>query len=669
MANRISIEITNRRIFADGMDFGDTGPYERLDGWALFQVDPGAPAQAGITDLDKAPVNADGMVECASEICILRPVDPGRGNGRMVFDYGNRGNKRLVQYFNDAPATNDPIAPAHAGNGYLFRRGYTVVWGAWQGDLLPGSGRMTLCLPVAGTEDDPVTGLVRSEFIATGLGQTTFPLSGWIATRSHPTVSRDTSKARLTRRRYPGDPREEIAADAWSFARTEGGLGMDFQGAETAVVASDSHIHIPAGFEPGWIYELIYTGKDPLVMGLGHLVVRDLASFLKYDRSAANPLAAHGIEKAYCFGRSQTGRCIRDAIWRGFNADESGRRVFDGVLSHVAGAGKMWLNHRFANAVVPGGQQYEDHDNIADSFPFAYSESTDHLTGEIDAICKRPRTDPLIMHSQTGTEYWQRRGSLAHTDSRGNDLEPPESVRIYFWSSAQHVGDPNMGAPKRGVCQNLQNVVRTSMLFRAMLDNLDRWATDGTPPPDSRYPRRSDGTLVTMEEWRKQFPAIPAHALPREPNRMPLFDYGPRARDGLLTVIPPDLRDAEGYQVLVPAVDADGNDIAGIRAPMVEAPLATYTGWNLRARPFGEGAMHEFSGSTVPLPETDAVRRATGDPRRSIEARYGDAEGYVRAIKAAARSLIENRLMLEEDLERTVEQAKGWNAPRHDVRI
>ncbi|MDG2284918.1 MAG: alpha/beta hydrolase domain-containing protein, partial [Alphaproteobacteria bacterium] len=312
---------------------------------------------------------------------------------------------------------------------------------------------------------------------------------------------------------------------------------------------------------------------------------------------------------------------------------------------------------------------YEDHDNISDSFPFAYAESTDHLTGLTDAICKRPDTDPLIMHSQTATEYWQRRGSLVHTDSRGIDLEPPENVRVYFWSSAQHVGDPRQGAPKRGVTQHLGNVVQTSMLFRAMLDSLDRWATDGTPPPDSRYPKRSDGSLVTFEKWRERFPIIPGHTIPKEPNTLALYDYGPDARDGVQTVIPPEVQDAEGYAVLVPMVDADGNDVPGVRPPMVQAPLATYTGWNLRAWPFGVGAMHEFSGSTVPLPETEAVRAATGDPRVSIEARYGDADGYIAAIEAAARALIKDGLMLEEDLEQATALAKNWGAPRHDVRF
>jgi len=198
------------------------------------------------------------------------------------------------------------------------------------------------------------------------------------------------------------------------------------------------------------------------------------------------------IEKAYAWGRSQTGRCLRDFVYRGFNADAGGRKVFDGILPHVAGAGRMWLNHRFANADVSGGQQYEDHFNPADTFPFSYAETTDHLTGRRDAILKHPETDPLVIHTQTSTEYWQRRGSLAHTDTRGNDLPQPAGVRIYMWASSQHFADPLPKKPERGVCQNYLNPVATSMLFRAMIDAMDRWATTGAPPPDSRIPRRAD---------------------------------------------------------------------------------------------------------------------------------------------------------------------------------
>ena len=674
MRNRIAIDILERAAFADGHEFAGAGAYERLVGRARFAVDPEAPAQAGIVDLDKAPRNGDGLVAFTADLHILKPADPARGNRRLFFDYGNRGNKRAVQYFCDAPACNDPATLEHAGNGYLFRRGYTVVWGAWQGDLLPGDGRMILTLPVASEGGQPITGPVRTEFIVAQEGQTTLPLSGWVSTRGHPAVSRDPAKARLTRRRYPDDARTEIAPEAWQFARVETGVGLDFQGAEQAIVDSDTHIYMPGGFEPGWIYELVYEGRDPLVLGLGYVAVRDLVSFLKHEERDSegrpNPVAGGApMGKAYAFGRSQTGRLIRDAIYRGFNADAAGRKVFDGVLAHVAGCGHMWMNHRFANVVVPAGQQYEDHDNAADSFPFSYARCTDHLTGRSDAICKRPESDPLIFHSQSATEYWQRRGSLVHTDTEGNDLEQPENVRVYFWSSAPHVADPNQGAPAHGVCQNLSNVVQSSMLFRALLDAMDRWASDGTEPPASRIPRRGDGTLVSMDEWRARFPAIPGVATPRSPSALPLYEFGPQAEDGIQSTLPPEIVDPDGYTVLVPAVDADGNDEAGVRVPMVEAPLATYTGWNLRGRGHGEGAMHEFSGSTIPLPDTESVRAATGDPRPSIEQRYGDAAGYVAAIVEAAERLVADSLMLEEDIAQVAERARNWSRPLHDVRL
>jgi hypothetical protein len=302
MTNRVELAITERFAFADGHEFGAVGAYERLIGRAHFAVDRGDPAQDGITDLDKAPVDAEGLLRFAGDFSILKPVDPARGNRRIFFDYGNRGNKRMLQFFNDAPPANDPRTVAHAGNGFLMHRGYTVVWLAWQGDLLPGNGRMLLDLPVARGPSGPVTGLVRVEYIADRPGITTFPLSGHASTRSHPTVSLEPREARLTRRRYPYDNRIEVLPNSWCFARVEGGSGLDNQGAEQAVISSDTHIHIPGGFEPGWIYELVYTGRDPLVLGLGHTAVRDLVSFLRYA-VRVNPLRESGgaIERA-CLG-------------------------------------------------------------------------------------------------------------------------------------------------------------------------------------------------------------------------------------------------------------------------------------------------------------------------------------------------------------------------------
>ena len=670
MNDSLELRTPKREPFADGHCFGDAGPYERLLGRAHFAVDPESPAYSEVVDLDKVPRNADGLVEYATDVCILKPMGP--GNRRLFFGYGNRGNKRELQFFNDAPASNDPRTLRDAGNGFLMRRGYTLVWAAWEGDLLRGDGRMLLDVPVARNDAAPLTGLVRTEFIADRPGISTYPLSGWASTRSYPTVSLDTSRAKLTRRRYPGDAREPIASDAWTFARTEGGVGLDAQGAETALVESDTHIHVFDGFEPGWIYELIYTARDPRPYGIGHAVVRDLVSFLRYDDAdrcgGANPLGGT-IDKAYAWGRSQTGRCIRDFLYRGYNADARSRRVFDGVLPHVSGGGLMWMNHRFARVVNPAGQQYEDHENCADRFPFAYGASTDHLSGRQDAILKRPETDPLVLHTQSATEYWQRRGSLVHTDTEGRDLEPPDEVRVYLWSSSQHFASPSTVRPALGNCQHYENIVQTSMLFRAMLDALDAWATHGTEPPASRIPRRADGTLVEFEAWNSQFPRIPGVMIPSGANALPLYDFGPDFERGVLTREPPDVADAGGYAVLVPAVDADGNDIAGVRAPMVEAPLGTFTGWNLRARGFGHGAMHEFTGGHLPFSDTDAEAAMTGDPRASVLARYGDAGGYVRAIEAAAWRLVDERLMLEEDVDRVVARARDWGRPLHDVRL
>jgi hypothetical protein len=411
------------------------------------------------------------------------------------------------------------------------------------------------------------------------------------------------------------------------------------------------------------------------VLGLGHLAVRDFVSFLKHGEQDAagqpNPLRARraGIAKAYAWGRSQTGRCIRDFVYLGFNADAQGRRVFDGVMPHVAGAGKMWMNHRFASIVVLPGQEQENHFTAVDRFPFSYAPSTDHLTGQRDAILKRPESDPLVIHTDTASEYWHRRASLVTTDTQGNDLPQPASVRVYCWASSQHYASPGVARPERGLAANFQNTVATSLFFRACLDALERWATDGTPPPESRVPTRREGTLVTADEWRATFPAIPALALPRGPSRLERLDFGPEFERSGIAQEPPQAVPGQAYPVRVPAVDSDGNDRAGVRAPMVAAPLGTYTGWNLRRPELGHGAMLGITGSYLPFPNTAEERVHTGDPRPAIAERYRDAEDYVERIRAAAERLVAERLMLQEDVERVVAAAAGWGRARHVVRL
>ena len=371
-----------------------------------------------VVDLDKAPRDDSGLVRFAADFMILKPRELQRGNRRVFYDYGNRGHKRALQFYNDAPHSNAPITLAHAGNGFFMRRGYAVAWLAWEGDMLPGDGRMVLDVPVASDNGKPITGRIRVEYIADVAGHHLLPAQrqdrgAFLCRRLARHARRGADAAALSVRHAAGDPARPVAL---RLRRVPASAARRSRW-NAPWCRPTRHIFLPAGFQPGWIYELVYTAKDPLVHGLGHVAVRDFISFLKYDRSDANPL--RGVEKAYAWGRSQTGRCLRDFVYRGFNADAAGRRVFDGVLPHVAGAGRKWLNHRFASPIVSGGQQYEDHFNIADSFPFSYAWSTDHLTGKQDAILKRPDTDPLVFHTQTATEYWVRRGSLAHTDTAG----------------------------------------------------------------------------------------------------------------------------------------------------------------------------------------------------------------------------------------------------------
>lgn len=673
VTNKIIIEIKQRESFAGGHHFDRAGAYERLRGCAHFAVSPDAAQQAGILDLGLARRNEEGLVEFSADFLILKPEEAARGNDRLFYDCGNRGNMRSLQFFNDAPANNDPRTFEDAGNGFLFRRGYTLLWSAWQGGILPGNDRAVLKVPVATDNGKPITGTVLQDFSVDERGTYMMPLSGRSDAHSYSTISLDTRNASLTRRRYPCSEREVIDPDAWQFARIEGGTRLDDQSRKIGIVPSSTHLLLRDGFEPGWIYELIYTAKDPLVLGLGYIALRDLVSFLRYESedSAGQPNPIGRMEKAYAWGRSQTGRFLRDFVFHGFNADKQGRRVFDGVMPHVSGAGLIKMNRRFANVFSPSGGAYQHRFCYGDVFPFSYAETSDHLTGARDAILKRPSTDPLVIHTHTSTEYWQRRGSLVHTDTRGQDLKQPENVRIYHWASSQHSANPRLVSPKQSAdVLNLINNVYTSPFFRAMLDAMDAWASDGVAPPDSSHPTTEAGTLVSPADWATQFPNIPGQMLPDGPLDLPLMDFGPRAAEGVLSSLPPVIVDREGYTILVPSVDEDGNERDGVKAPMAAVPLGTYTGWNILKRGNGHGAISWLTkGSYIPFPDTTDEKRLTRDPRKSILERYGSSDAYVRRIRAAAELLVQKRFMIEEDVDRVVARASDWGRPRTDVRL
>ena len=657
---QLRLQIKTREPFAEGLEFGDTGAYEKIVGRASFAVNPDSPAFSPVVDIQYAPRNPEGLVAFSTDFFILKPADMSRGNRRLIYDVNNRGTKLLVHFLNDAPLTDNPSTPEHAGNGFLMRRGYTVLWSGWQGDILPRDDLMSMDLPVASMNGEPITGPVRVEFSPgdeiTKLGSEAaarcMPLSGNAYTKGYPTASLDTSNPVFTYREYETDPRIPIPPDAWQFAK------LDTSG---QVVPSPTDVYLPQGFKPGWIYELVYMAKDPLVMGLGFTGVRDLISFLinadTDSEGAPNPVRDNdaGIEKAYGWGCSQSARFLREFVYRGFNEDTQGRQVFAGISPFVSGGGRVFVNYRFSQ---PGRypRQHYDHLYPSDQFPHAYPTTTDPLTGRTDGILKRPASDPLVIHTQSASEYWQRRGSLVHTDSLGNDLPDHQHSRVYLFASAEHSPD-HINGPIYDQFKHPSNPLNVTAILRAMIDNLDDWATAGTPPPDSRVPTREAETCVPAEVSNSRFPAIPGVQAPSIPNRLFVQDHGPNFDQGVLSVEPPIEDKGREYTVLVPHVDADGNDIPGIRGPELEVPLATYTGWNFRPQGAAEQAMAAVNGSYLPFAKTRTERLEKGDPRPSIEERYGSRARYVKLVALASQRLVEQRLILEEDADRFVEQA------------
>ncbi|WP_425053888.1 alpha/beta hydrolase domain-containing protein [Psychromarinibacter sp. S121] len=643
MTDLLKLDIATDTPFAGGASFGDTGPYRLITGRALLAIRPDEIGADGIYHADRIETDAQGRIRAEADVFLMTPADPAKGNGTLLFEFINRGNKRALQFFNMGAPGNTPRTAADAGDGWLMAQGYTLCVVAWQGDVLRGDGRMTCRLP-GYTDDTPTR--IAAEFIVEDEKTRFLPLSTKTGTRSYPAAKTDTKQAKLTRRRFPDAPRETIAPDAWAFERIDGdasGLGAgDVMAAEQAIVPCPSHIHLFDGFRPGWIHELEYDATGAIALDMGFVLAAETVAFLRHA-TTGNPLAG-AIRHTIGWGRSQSGRAIRDFLWRGFNADHAGRPVFDGMLPHISGAGKTNMN-RFTNLVVAASRQYEDQQNPSDQFPFSYAETTDHITGRTDAILKHPETDPKVIHTHTGSEYWYRRGSLVHTDTQGNDLPQPDGVRVYTWSSSQHWADTRVAKPVKGPCREFFNNVYTAPFFPATLTLMRNWIAKDTAPPPSRIPTVADGSLVTAKAYRDSFPQIPGTLLPADANALPFTDYGAGYATGDAVSHPPK-RGADSYAVLVPAPDALGNDRGGLAAPMVCAPLGSYTGWNLRDRGHGHGMIFSFMGAYIPLPETAEEAALTGDPRPPIPQLYPDPESYTAAILQATDQLIADGFLL-----------------------
>lgn len=647
-AEVVRLEITARQPFAESHSFGAAGPYETIAGKLYYEVDPLDPANERVTDLKLAPRNARGRVEFWADFFLLTPVDAARGNRRVLYDVNNRGNKLALGAFNNQGG-NTPATLADAGNGFLFRQGYSILWCGWNGDVRPGDGRMQIGLPVAQENGQPIRGEIYAE-ICVDRPSYSQPLA-WGNTAPYTPISLDNGTATLRMRPDRGQEAVEVPRDQWSFARWEGEKAIN----------DPEQLYIQAGFQPGWLYELTYHSQGPRVTGLGFVAVRDAVSFFRYAHAATgeldNPLA-DVLERAYAFGISQSARFIHHFLYEDFNADEQGRLIFDGALAHVGGAGKGQFNSRFAQT-TRHGSQHEDHFYPTDFFPFNTVPGEDPLTGQTGDLFDRPRRRhhlPKIFFTETSTEYWARAASLLHTDVQGQrDVPLDPQARLYFFTGAQH---GVAGSSDRGIYQNLVNVLDHRPLLRSLLVALDQWVTSNQEPPPSNYPRISGGTLVSLEAYQRTFPKIPGMKVPAGCYAPLRLDPGPRFRDeGIAEHVPPIA--SVPYRTLVPAVGDDGNELAGIRLPDIAVPRATFTGWNPRGAAAGaEGKLGRWSGSYFPFAKTLADRQAAGDPRAAVRERYPTRESYVARVAETALQLQHDRLLLDEDLVRILRAAR-----------
>lgn len=633
------IEITQREAVLGGRAWGLAGPYEKLAGKVYFAVDPGHPRNAAITDLRLAPRNAQGLVEFSADLYILRPRDPSRGNGALLFEAVNRGGKNLLIRLNRAQGAADPTAPEHFGDGFLLEQGFTLVWVGWQFDVPVQPHRMRLEAPVATDGGRPIAGPVRVDWV---VGAPVFDRA--LADGDHLGYPvRDTASRRnvLTVRSGLEAPRRVVPRAEWSFARHEDGRAVPDAG----------RVHLRGGFQPGSIYEFVYEATEPRVAGLGMAAVRDLVSHLKFDPASPAP-----ARFAYAFGESQSGRFLRQFLYDGFNADEAGRHVFEGMIPHIAGGGRGGFNVRFAQpsrASMPlSGFALPN-----DIFPFSDAEQTDPLTGRRDGLLRRVRelgVQPRIFHTNSSSEYYSRAGSLIHTTPDGQrDVPLPDSVRLYVFAGSQHVPGP-FPAPVHGG-QMPVNPNDFLWSLRALVVAMHRWVADGVPPPPSRYPTLADGSLVPPE--RLAVPAVPGLEPPGTPHLAYRVEYGPRFTQGIIDREPP--RVGRAFGVLVPQLDADGNERGGIQLPEVAVPLATYTAWNPRRPELGfRGELAGLVGGFVPFARTRAERERSGDPRPSIEERYAGRDAYLGAYAEATLGLVRDGYLRAEDFPTLLELAR-----------
>jgi len=635
-ARVVRVEITSRQDVLNGKNFGDAGVYERLSGRVYFALPVANPHNQRIVDLANAVNLKNGEVEFSADFVAVRPKDPHKGNGSMLLEVPNRGRARILSLVDGG----DQNLASDAGDGWLLRNGFTVVSLGWQWDAA-GDDALHLFAPIAKENGKTITGLLRGDFMP-AIPMAEIPLGhlilGNIGGSEYPVASPDDPRNTLTVRDARESPRTVIPRSEWQFAHTVDGK----------LVPSDRHIHLNSAFQPGKIYEYVYVVADPVVAGTGLAAIRDFASYSKHAADAVTP-----VQRVYGEGISQNGRFLRDFLYQGFNADEDGHIALDGVLAHVAGAGRGSFNYRFAQP----SRDAEPTSAVffpTDIFPFTDLPEKDPLTGESGGLLDRAVAEkvvPKTFLSNTSFEYWGRVAPLIHVSADGKQDAPiSDNVRIYHFTGEGHFPGPFPPARGEGdlLGQQPQSPLPIRYFWRAMIANMDAWVRSNTAPPPSSYPKISDGTLVPLADFA--FPAIPGVSLPHEANAAYRIDFGPNWQNGILSIQPPKV--GERFPVLVPQVDADGNERDGVRLPEFSAPLATYTGWNLRDPSIGAPDQRlAFEGSYLPFPKNAAERQKAGDPRKSIAERYPSREDYLHRYANALDELVKQRWILSEDRE------------------
>ena len=637
---KIEITTTESPTFG-GYSWPGVGQYEKLAGKAYGEVDPLDPKNAVIVDIELAPRNDRGMVEYAFDFYILKPIDLRRGAHKVMYEPPNRGGK-LWSTFGRVSGGNDPGSitdPTVLADAFLMPRGYTLVWSGWDksagsANSGPPTFNSTITVPIAKNKDGSTITGPAFEYIVTSAASYTL---------NYPAATLDQTKAKLTHRVHLDDPPVEIPPAGWAYNAT--GTAINLVGSN--FVAND-------------IYEFSYTAKDPTVNGLGFAAVRDWNAWLRSARmddfGNKNPLA-RDVERIYSVTVSQPGRLLNDFTKLGFNQAEDNKKVFDGMMQWIAAGSGLNLNYRFSQPARTERNR-QDHLFIENRFPFANVLTTDPITGKVDsryAKCEQNNTCPLAVEIYSANEYWVKTASLLHTTPDGkSDLPDSPWARNYLISSHQH-GTGN--AASKGNCQQFQNPLNSAPIQRALFLALDDW-TNGVAPPASRVPRLDDGTLVPpLPQSAVGFPNIPGVTYTGLKTTRYLFDYGPNFyATGIATINPPVITppyednplNGPIYPSFVPKTDSDGNDIAGVRLPDVTVPLATYTGWALRAGPQANDGC-ESSGQYIPFAKTAADRAASGDPRPSVEERYPSFGMYRTAVRNAIDDLVKDRLMLCED--------------------